>query len=45
MQFDTLEEAREAKERLEIANSGVGWNIWNAETKEIVDGVDQFEGM
>jgi hypothetical protein len=43
MQFETLEEARRAKAKLEIANSGVGWNIWNAETGKIVEGVDQFE--
>lgn len=45
MQFGTLEEARKAKARLEIANSGVGWNIWDANTGGIVEGVDQFEGM
>lgn len=41
-EFISLYEAKEAQKELQKINP-VGWNIYNAETGELVEGIDFFE--
>lgn len=41
-EFEKLDDAQEKVKELNISNP-VGWNIWDSETGELVDGFDFME--
>lgn len=42
--YETLEEAKKAAEDF-LSKNPVGWNIFDSESHELVDGFDCFEGL